>query len=40
MNDYIDEIEITISSGNGGNGITSFRREKIVPFGGPDGGEG
>ncbi len=40
MNDYIDEIEITISSGNGGNGVTSFRREKFVPFGGPDGGNG
>ena len=29
MNDYIDEIEITISSGNGGNGVTSFRRENL-----------
>ena len=40
LSDYIDEIKISISSGNGGNGSTSFRREKFVPFGGPDGGNG
>jgi GTP-binding protein len=37
---FIDEVELHIRSGNGGSGIVSFRREKFVPFGGPDGGDG
>lgn len=37
---FIDEVTIHIKSGNGGNGRSSFRREKFVPFGGPDGGNG
>lgn len=37
---FIDEVSITVSSGNGGAGATSFRREKYIPFGGPDGGDG
>lgn len=37
---FIDEVNIQISSGNGGDGRVSFRREKFIPFGGPDGGNG
>ena len=37
---FIDEVQLHIRSGNGGSGVVSFRREKFVPFGGPDGGDG
>lgn len=37
---FIDETTISIRSGDGGNGKVSFRRERNVPFGGPDGGDG
>ncbi|MEO0367400.1 MAG: Obg family GTPase CgtA [Pseudomonadota bacterium] len=37
---FVDEAEITVQAGNGGNGALSFRREKYIPRGGPDGGDG
>jgi len=37
---FVDEAEITVRAGNGGNGALSFRREKYIPRGGPDGGDG
>ena len=37
---FLDQVKIFIKAGNGGDGSPSFRREKFIEFGGPDGGDG
>ncbi len=37
---FIDQVDVLVRSGKGGDGATSFRREALVEFGGPDGGDG
>src|SRR5512140_2545131 len=37
---FVDEVEAHVAAGHGGRGALSFRREKFIPRGGPDGGDG
>ena len=37
---FVDRVRIQAFAGNGGHGVASFRREKFIPYGGPDGGDG
>ena len=37
---FLDQVKIFIKAGDGGSGSPSFRREKFIEFGGPDGGDG
>ena len=37
---FIDQVEVLVRSGKGGDGAVSFRRKALVEFGGPDGGDG
>src|SRR3978361_487576 len=37
---FMDRVKVRIKAGDGGNGVTAFRREKFIPRGGPSGGDG
>ncbi len=37
---FLDQVKVYVKAGNGGNGCCSFRREKFIEYGGPDGGNG